>query len=401
MSKLAIFGGSPAVSSSFPSRSQITNKEKEFVSSIFDYYISRGIDFGVNGKYYKKYCNSFTKFIKGSGNTLAVNSGTSALEVIIRSISLPKSSEVLVSTVTDPGGVNSLFLYGFKPRLIDTTKKSYNPSLNEIKKAVTSKTKLILLSHIGGRAIQDIMSIARFCKNNNIILIEDASQAHGASVNGKMVGTFGDVSFFSTMFSKNHTTGSTGAVIYTESSELFNKLLSTANKGKLINHKLEVNKLPSTNNGPSLNFNLDEISCGIGLCTLAKLKTTNVKRVKIIQQIEQKLAVSTTIVAPANISDNDAPYFWPFELRLKDLDCTKSEFCTALIAEGVHINDHYDFIVADWPWASKYINNKDSVVNALKYRETSFNLLFNEHYKKTNINQIVKAILKVVEYYQK
>ena len=135
-----------------------------------------------------------------------------------------------------------------------------------LSKNVLVKQKSRILTHSSGIPINDIELISKYCKKNQIFLIEDCSQAHGAKFNSNCVGNFGDIACFSTMFSKMHSTGGTGGVVYSKSK--FSKLLL-----QMLIEVKNLNDKNDTNDArkfilPALNFNSSEIACAIGISSL-------------------------------------------------------------------------------------------------------------------------------------
>ena len=103
---------------------------------------------------------------------------------------------------------------------------SYNVSLSKIKERITKKTKLIQLTHVAGQPVEDIKKIAKFAKKRNIFLLEDCSQAVGATINGQKTGTFGDIAAFSIMYRKNLAANSSGGIVFTKKLKLHHKSLA-------------------------------------------------------------------------------------------------------------------------------------------------------------------------------
>ena len=87
---------------------------------------------------------------------------------------------------------------------------------------------------MGGEPVDDIKEIAAYAKKNNIYLLEDCSQAIGAKIQGKLVGSFGDIAAFSTMYRKNLAANSSGGIIFTRKFKIYKKVLAYADRGKIL-----------------------------------------------------------------------------------------------------------------------------------------------------------------------
>ena len=139
---------------------------------------------------FAKYCKS--KFAIGCGN------GTDALYMAIKSLNLPKGSEVILPAMTYCSTLFAVIEAGLKPVLVDVKN---NPTISpeEIKKKINKNTRVVILVHLYGE-ICDYKKIKKIIKNKNIYIIEDAAQAHGAvdsSNKNKSVGSIGDIACFS------------------------------------------------------------------------------------------------------------------------------------------------------------------------------------------------------------
>ena len=278
--ELAIFGGTPVRTKKLPGRKQFDEQVKQAVDEVFEHAWTIDKDPGYREKYYQEYRDSFQIF-QGGGYAHPISSGSNAVLIAIMALQLPIGSEILVSPVTDPGSISAIILAQMIPVVVDSESGTYNSNAKTIKSGITSKTKAILLTHVGGipSEIHPIISLA---KDNSILVIEDCSQAHGAEYHQRKVGTFGDIAVFSTMFSKNHSSGGCGGIIYTSSEELNQRVLQLSDRGKDEIIKNYDPKNPNTFTGPGFNMNQDEISCAIGTVTLGRLDSVNKKREEIV-----------------------------------------------------------------------------------------------------------------------
>ena len=184
------------------------------------YYKSRGEDPKYSGLWEQKFCKEFSKFM-GNGYSDAVATGTGAIYVAMKALEIPKNSDVILSPVTCSGNFSCITEQGYNPILVDSEIGSYNTSLRKIKEKITRKTKLIQLTHVGGQPVNDVKEIAKFAKKNNIFLLEDCSQCIGGKVSNKLVGSFGDIAAFSTMYRKNLAANSSSGIIFTKNYKLY------------------------------------------------------------------------------------------------------------------------------------------------------------------------------------
>ncbi len=156
----------------------------------------------------------FTEFI-GARYAIAVSSGTAGLEIIFRIFEL-QNKNVLVPANTNYATAEAALRAGCNVILYDAT---LFPDFDDIKRSITENTKALVIVHIGGYITPEIESISKFCRDNNIYLIEDASHAHGSKYSGKFAGTFGDAAAFS-MFATKILTTSEGGIIVSNNKEV-------------------------------------------------------------------------------------------------------------------------------------------------------------------------------------
>ena len=399
--KLAIHGGKKTRSYKMPSRFSFGPKENLEIKKMIAYYKSKGEDPKYSGLWEKKFCSEFSKFM-GGGYSDAVATGTGAIYVAMKALEIPKKSDVIMSPVTCSGNFSCITEQRLNPILVDSEIGSYNTSLKKIKERITKKTKLIQLTHVGGEPVKDIEAIAQFAKKNKIYLLEDCSQCTGAKINNKLVGSFGDIAAFSTMYRKNLAANSSSGVVFTKNFKLFKKALAYADRGKILWREDLDLRDPKYSLFPALNWNTDEFSCAMGLASLRRLKETNKKRIKfvknLINMLNKKNVKSCRVL---NFHDGYAPFFLPILYNKNILKISKKNFAKTLSSEGIPLGVDYGCLVSTWNWAKKYLNSKFNSINAIKTRDDCFHLYLHENYGLREANDIVKAILKIENFYEK
>ena len=186
------------------------------------------------GKYVGEFENKFAKFFNCKYSVM-VNSGSSANLISIASLfykkknPLRRGDEVIVPTLSWSTTYHPLQQYGLKLRFVDIDINTLNVSVENIIKAYTKKTKLIVAVSILGNPVH-LSKLKAFCKSKNIYLMEDNCESMGAKINGKYSGTFGIVNTFSTFFS-HHISTIEGGVVTTDDYEIYNLLLSLRSHG--------------------------------------------------------------------------------------------------------------------------------------------------------------------------
>jgi len=397
--RLAVQGGAPVRSQPMPVRAALGEAELQMLNEALAYYREQNTDPEYQGPFEKLYTDAFVAMM-GKGYADAVATGTSALYVALAALELPKGSEVIVSPITDPGTLNAIILNGFRPRLADSRPDSYNMGVAQFVERITPGVSGVVVVHAVGQATE-IDKIVVEARARGIKVVEDCSQAHGAKVAGRMVGTFGDIAAFSTMSRKAHMTGGSGGVVYTRDLELFRRALAHADRGKPRWRNDFDDRDPTTYLFPALNHNTDELSCAIGLASLRRLNETIVRRLSFVFDLVERLVDQSRVCQPYPYSASDSPFFFPIVVDPKRLACSKVEFAEATRKEGIPLNSHYKYVVAEWPYLKSYLADAFDTPNARDIRDRSFNLYLNENYGEREAIDCVEAILKVERYYTK
>ena len=149
---------------------------------------------------------------QGAEYCLAVSSGTSALEIALRALRLPRGSEVILSPYTYMASPTAALNVGLVPIFVDMDPETYNIDPRLIEAAITERTGAIMTVHFGGLSC-DMGAILDIARRHDLKVIEDAAHAHGSTWNGRGLGTVGDVGCFSLGPGKNLPPGVGGAVM--------------------------------------------------------------------------------------------------------------------------------------------------------------------------------------------
>lgn len=208
----------------------INNQYKEEIDQAIQTVLDSG--WYIKGNEVSKFEANFANYC-GVKHCIGVANGLDALILIFRALiqqgKLSEGDEVLVPANTYIASILSLTENGLKPVLIEPDSITFNLGLDGIKSKITSKTKAVLSVHLYGQLAEDLSG---FCKENNLLLIEDAAQSHGAQDSfGKKAGSFGIAAGFSFYPGKNlGALGDAGAVT-TNDSELASLIHQLGNYG--------------------------------------------------------------------------------------------------------------------------------------------------------------------------
>ncbi len=192
----------------------VTELEKKYVIDALD---NQRLS---QGKYVAKFEKEFSN-LHGMKYGVMCNSGTSALDIAFATLKEAEKwdddTEVLCPAITFIATSNAVLHVGLKVKFVDVDPKTYNMNADEIERNITEKTRCIVPVHTFGMPC-DMEKIMAIAKKYNLKVVEDCAEAHFAKVNGKVIGSFGDISCFSTYVAHTITTG-VGGVVCTNNKE--------------------------------------------------------------------------------------------------------------------------------------------------------------------------------------
>ena len=172
----------------------------------------------------------FAQFV-GTKHAVALSNGTLALDVALKALNISTDDDVIVTSRTFLASVSCIITAGANPIFADIDLNSQNITAESIKAVLTPKTKAIIVVHLAGMPAEmdDIMQLAR---ENNLYVIEDCAQAHGARYKGQAVGSIGHIGAWSFCQDKIMTTGGEGGMVTTNDKALWEKMWSYKDHGK-------------------------------------------------------------------------------------------------------------------------------------------------------------------------
>ena len=164
-------------------------------------------------------------------HVIAVANGSDALQIAVTSLGLPKGSKVGLTANCGGYAMLAILQNNCVPLFCDVDEISSHPSLDSIKLLIQSGVRAIIVTHLFGMAIGHIAEISSICKSSGVFLIEDCAQSHGAMIDNKKTGSFGDVGSFSFYPTKNlGALGDAGAIV-SNNEELANRIRSLRTYG--------------------------------------------------------------------------------------------------------------------------------------------------------------------------
>jgi len=239
----------------------------------------------------------------GVRHAVATSSGTTALHLALLAHNIGPGDEVITSPFTFIASANAILFVGARPVFVDIDESSYNIDPSLIEARITPRTKALMPVHLFGNPceMEAIMAIAA---RHGLIVIEDAAQAHGASIQGRKVGSFG-TGCFSFYPTKNMTTAE-GGMVTTDDDQV-------AEKARLLrNHGM---KKRYYHDFLGYNFRMTDLQAALGLAQLAKLEVFNEKRIANARYLTEHLR---DVVITPQVRDGYRHVFHQYTIRVKE-----------------------------------------------------------------------------------
>ena len=189
---------------------------------------------GSANKFVSQFEHEFAKYL-GQKHVVSCANGTDSLEILLEAFGIGRGDEVIVPALSWISTSEAVSRIGATPVFIDIDVNTLLIDVNKIADKITSKTKAIIPVHLYGNAV-DMESIMLIADKNNLVVIEDCAQSHGAKFNGKLTGTFGHASSFSFYPGKNLGAYGDAGAISTNIDEIATKFRLIANHGQIKKH---------------------------------------------------------------------------------------------------------------------------------------------------------------------
>lgn len=384
--KLACFGGKPTVSKgSFYDWPTITKGETDSLVEKFK---------SISFKNYKidqdiiEFEEFFKKYI-GTKYCFTLNSGTAAIYSALVACDIKPSNNVIIPAYSFFSAATAVLNVRGKVKFCDVDLDTFNIDPKSFQKQIDENTKAVIVVHMFGNPC-DMNQIKSIAKKNNIFVIEDACQAHGARYRKKKVGNLGDIAAFSFHISKNLPILEGGAIT-TNNIKLRDKAISAGMFPNYIKHKY-------INQGNNFKFN--GLFARIGSKRLKKLDFFNKKRKEnrdyLIKKLKKFDFIIPQKITKGGISSNIMFVFRidPTKINISNsLVDTRNRFLLALYKEGVNCGIWTDKIVPEMEMfncSSLKFPNSEKIVDSTIY-------ISGIHHpnSKKEMNLIVKSIEKI------
>lgn len=297
--------------------------EKRDIEYVAD-ALSRGEVSGTFGTYLERFETAFAAFC-GVKHGMATTSGTTALHVACHAAGIGPGDEVLVSASTNIATALGVIHNGGLPIPVDSENETWNMDLDLLESLITPRTKAIIPVHLFGHPI-DMDRLMEIANRHNLIVIEDCAEAHGATVRGRDVGSFGHMACYSFYANKIITTGEGGMVV-TNDDDLAAKVRLLRNLG--------FTKPRFRHEVAGYNFRMTGYQAAMGLAQLERIDTIVAGKRSLAARYSKRLGQVPGLGLPIELPWAKHVY-WMYALTVQpEFGMTRDELAAYLLENGV------------------------------------------------------------------
>jgi len=338
----------------------------------------------------------------GAKYAVAFSNGTAALHGACFAAGIGEGDEVITTPMTFAASANCVLYQGGTPVFADIDEKTYNIDPEKIEEKITSKTKAIIPVDFTGQPV-DLDKILKIAKKYNLIVIEDAAHALGATYKGKKVGSISDMTMFS-FHPVKHITSGEGGIITTNDKEFYEKLLSFRSHGITRDREQLIE-----NHGPwyyemqflGYNYRLTDIQAALGTSQLKKIDMFIDLRRKYVDMYNQAFKQVDEIVTPyQDENGNSSWHLYIIQLKLDKITVSRKVIFEELQKQNIGVNVHY-IPVHLQPYYQNLGYEKGSCPNAEKLYEGIITLPLFPAMSEEDVTDVIDAVIRTIKRYKK
>jgi dTDP-4-amino-4,6-dideoxygalactose transaminase len=267
--------------------------------------------------------NEFAAFT-GCRYGVGVSSGTDALALALRACEIGPGDEVITVANTFIATVEAIALVGARPVFVDVDPETYQLDWHQLEQVVTPQTRAIMPVHLFGHPVE-MRPLLEFARAHNLSVIEDASQAHGASYEGRPVGSFGDIACFSLYYSKNLGAFGEAGICTSNNVALAERMRMLRDHGSRKRYQHEI---------MGVNARMDELQAAILRLKLPHLERWNAARQEHARFYREQL--QEWVVGLPVVRDWATHVYCYYVIRVRERDQFRAAMEEAGIATGIH-----------------------------------------------------------------
>lgn len=342
------------------------------------------------------------KELTGAKAAIAVNSATSGLHLVLKTLDLGPGDEVITTPITWPSTVNNIELCGARPIFADVDKDTLQIDPYDVERSITPRTKAVIPVHFAG-APCDLDALSEICKRHGLYLIEDAAHAVGTRYKGRIIGSGPDAAVFSFHAIKNMTTGEGGMIVCNDEERAvrmrrlgFHGISRDAwkrySKGGSPQYEVEE---------PGFKYNMMDIQAAIGLHQLEKLEKFNARRAQLASNYKRLLSDVSQIKPLGNVpyKHEHAWHLFVVRLEIEALTIDRDRFIQELQEENIGTGLHFPAVHLQKYYRERYGYRKGDLPNAEWNSERLFSLPLYPRLEEKDQADVVSAIKYVIKRY--
>ena len=303
----------------------------------------------------------------GSNFGIATNSAESAMHITLEALGICQNDEVITSAFSFPSVASTLLQMGAKPIFSDCDARTLNMDPKDVSKKITSRTKAIIASHAFGNPA-GIDAITRIAQEQEIPLIEDATQAIGSKLHGRQVGLFGRVAIFA-FHSTTQLTSVEGGLITTDDDLLAQQCRLRRNHGLVADPSLSTDELHRVRTDELMQtighgYRLSEVHAAVGTIQMKRLGEIMQRRNQVAQWYTQLLGGVSDIMCPT--IERGVEMSWDgFVVRLSDRFTRddRDELIRGLHRHEIGAADYFQSVPTLPPFSQRCGENNDCPVS--------------------------------------
>lgn len=322
-------------------------------------------------------------------HVICVSNGSTALDLALNLLDLKDGDEVIIPSFTIISCLSAVLRTNAKPVFCDIDPDTWNMTLDTVKERYSSKTKAVLIVHTYGLPTEAKL-IEEFCEEKGILLIEDAAEAHGQNDEGKLCGSFGQISTMSFYANKHITTGEGGAVLVDD--EIFSSKLKQMRN---LDFRRE-NRFVHDN--LYWNYRLGGLQAAMGLSQIKNLEKTIYKKIKQGSYYQYLLSDYSDMfelpVSKVRTSDN---HYWVFGLVLK-IEGIRDQVLEEMYKLGIETRPFFHPLHKQPIFLERFNDSEVILNNSERIGRNGLYLPMGTHINKSTQKKIINSLISVISF---
>lgn len=322
----------------------------------------------------------------GVRHAIAVNNGTTALVAALQVLDLEPGDEVLTSPFTFVASLNAILEAGATARFADITEEDFCLDPAAVEAAVSDRTRVLMPVHLYGQAA-DMSRVGPLATRRGVHVVEDAAQAHGATVDGRAAGAFG-LGCFSFYGTKNLTMGE-GGMITTDDDAVADRLRVLRNQGMRQRYQYEM---------PGHNYRLTDLQAALAIPQLARYAEQVARRQRNAERLNAGLFDVAGLRMPRQVAGRHHVWHQYTVLVTDEAPVDRDELATRLAERGVGSGVYYPRLAFDYDCYRDHPRVRiEPTPVALSVSQRCLSLPVHQHLSDGDLDEIITAVREVMK----